>query len=253
MSDSNVPNPEVGAHADPNAGTRPSADGAVDRAIASDRIVTPDLAVAEVASRARRGDGEARRWLFERFREVAFRVALRITGNEADAMDVVQDAYIKAFGSLDSLADGGRFKTWLLRIVNNKALDLLRSRKVRKAVSLQPDDEQDGGLQIPADTEDDPSGALSGRETQERVAAALEALPPDQRSVLSLFAAGSMTYGEIAETVGVPLGTVMSRLYRARRQMKEMLPEYDVAARKKAPRKGPVRNGGGGAGARKKP
>jgi len=217
--------------------------------------------VAEVVGRARRGDGQARRWLFEQFREVAFRVAWRVTGHEADAMDVVQDAYIKAFESLDALADGGRFKTWLLRIVNNKALDLLRARKVRKAVSLERDDEQDWSGQIPSDGEDDPAADLSVRETQARVAAALDALPPDQRSVLSLFAAGSMTYGEIAEVVGVPLGTVMSRLYRARRQMMEMLSDLDVssqkgaarkrAARTGAARKGAAREGDSGAGKRK--
>lgn len=230
MSDSNVPGPEVGASADAStfASTIASAGGRPGDTDCPGDADCPGAAVADVVARAKRGDGHAKRWLFEEFREVAYRVAMRITGKEADAMDVVQDAYIKAFESLHSLADEGRFKTWMLRIVNNKALDLLRSRKVRKAVSLESDDEQHWGGQIPSDAEDNPSAAMSQRETRAQIAEALDSLPPDQRVVLSLFAAGSMTYGEIAEVAGVPLGTVMSRLYRARRRMKELLGDLDA-------------------------
>lgn len=173
------------------------------------------------------GDRDARRELYERHREAAFRAALRITGRREDALDVVQDAFIKAFERLGDFQQASGFKTWLLRIVTNRALDLLRARKVRVAVPLDAgDDDDEPRFEPPAgELAPSPSASLERRELAERLQAAIDRLPPEQKSVFSLYATGEMTYGEIAEAVGVPIGTVMSRLFHARKKLQEMLGE----------------------------
>lgn len=172
------------------------------------------------------GDLDARRTLFERHREIAFRVALKITARAEDAMDVVQDAFIRAFERLDTFQQGANFKTWLLRIVNNRAIDVLRARKVRLAVPLDAGDDEERRLELASDDpEDRPERAMEAAELAARLQAAVDALPPDQRTVFAMYATGEMTYQQIADTVGIPIGTVMSRLYHARRRLHDKLPD----------------------------
>lgn len=200
------------------------------RKIRRNCLNTPDptsveqLEVRTVAAAAR-GDRTAQRELFDRYREAAYIVALRITGRPEDALDVVQDAFIKAFERLAEFAGDSSFKTWLLRIASNRALDLLRARKVRIAASLDQNDEDEGGPQAVADDEPElsPGVELEQRELAARVQAAVDRLPPDQRSVFAMYAAGELTYGDIATALGVPIGTVMSRLFHARKKLAEML------------------------------
>ncbi|MCK4343082.1 MAG: sigma-70 family RNA polymerase sigma factor [Phycisphaerae bacterium] len=181
------------------------------------------------------GDREARRELFERHRAAAYRVALRITRREEDALDVVQDSFIRAFDRLADFQRESGFKTWLLRIVSNKALDLLRARKVRLAISLNRGDETPG-LELPAaDAGHRPGRQLERRELAERLHQALAALSAEQRAVFALYAGGDMTYGEIAEVLGIPIGTVMSRLYHARRRLHELLPDLAPGGPERAP------------------
>lgn len=183
----------------------------------------------QLVQRAAEGDRDARRELFERHRESAFRVALRITGSRHDALDVVQDSFIKAFDGLEDFQRDAAFGTWLLRIVTNRALDHLRRQKVRLAVSLDADD-QGVGNTISRPDDERPGEALERREQAERLRQAIDKLPPEQRAVFALYASGDVTYGQIAEIVGVPIGTVMSRLHHARRRLREML--ADLAPRR---------------------
>lgn len=186
-----------------------------------------------LVEQAAAGDLEARRRLFERYREMAFRVALRITRREEDALDVVQDSFIRAFDRLGDFQGQAGFQTWLMRIVSNRALDLLRARKVRRAVSL------DGGEDMPGPTlaaparEGRPGAGLEQGELADRLRRAIEQLPPDQRAVFALYATGEMTYAEIAAALEIPIGTVMSRLYHARRRLHELLPDLAPAAGEK--------------------
>jgi RNA polymerase sigma-70 factor (ECF subfamily) len=182
----------------------------------------------QLVQRAAEGDRDARCELFERHRESAFRVALRITGSRHDALDVVQDSFIRAFDRLADFQRDAAFGTWLLRIVTNRALDHLRRQKVRLAVSLDADDR---GTAVAISRPDDerPGEALERREQAERLLQAIDKLPPEQRAVFALYASGDVTYGQIAEIVGVPIGTVMSRLHHARRRLQEML--ADLAPR----------------------
>jgi RNA polymerase sigma-70 factor (ECF subfamily) len=173
------------------------------------------------------GDREARRELFERYREAAYQVAYRVTGRMEDALDVVQDAFISALTRLDRFQRKAGFKTWLLRIVTNRALDVLRARKVRLAVALESDEY--GSLDVPASNPDAdagrPTAGLERRALGERLQAAVETLPAEQRAAFSLYASGDMTYGQIAEVLGIPAGTVMSRLFHARRRLRELVPD----------------------------
>ena len=176
-------------------------------------------------SRAAAGDRDARRALFEQYREGAYRTALRITRRDADALDVVQDSFIRAFERLGEFNFEAGFGTWLTRIVSNRALDLLRARKVRLAASLDGAKDDDRGLDVPGSVENAPSQRLEQAELGARLRRAVDRLPADQRAVFSLYATGEMTYGQIAELLGIPIGTVMSRLYHARRRLHEMLPD----------------------------
>lgn len=196
-----------------------------------------DTLELRLVERAAAGEHQARRELFERHREAAYRVALRVTGRHEDALDVVQDSFIRAFGRLDEFQHGSSFRTWLLRIVTNRALDVLRARRVRLAVPLDAD--EDEPVAVVAAGEAQPGQALEQRELAARLRAAIESLPPDQRAVFALYAAGELTYGQIAETLGIPVGTVMSRLYHARRRLHQML--ADLAPRGVVPE----RAGGG--------
>lgn len=181
------------------------------------------------------GDRDARRALFELHRESAYRVAYRVTRREADALDVVQDAFIKAFESLGDFQQGASFRTWLLRIVTNRALDLVRSRRVRLAVSLDGGrDEGEPGVEAPAPTAA-PDRRLSDHELATRLQRAIDELPAEQRAVFALFATGEMTYAEIAEVLTIPIGTVMSRLFHARRKLQTTLSDISPGAAQKFP------------------
>lgn len=178
-----------------------------------------------LVEQAAAGDREARRQLFDRFRDVAYRVALRVTGRAEDALDVVQDSFIRAFERLGEFQRESGFQTWFLRIVSNRALDLLRARKVRLAIPLDGDDDEHGrDLAVPA-ADVQPGQDLERRELAERLRRAIETLPPEQRAVFALYATGELTYGQIAEALGIPIGTVMSRLFHARRRLHDMLPD----------------------------
>jgi RNA polymerase sigma-70 factor (ECF subfamily) len=180
---------------------------------------TPEWSLVE---RASDGDPDARRELFERYRDQAYRVAFRVTGNGDDALDVVQDSFIKAFESLGEFQRDAGFKTWLLRIVTNRGLDHLRWRKVRLAVPIDGTNDE-GPVQVAAAERDPPGAALERQEMAQQVERAMDSLPPEQRAAFALHASGEMTYGQIAEVTGVPIGTVMSRIFHARRRLREAL------------------------------
>jgi len=178
-----------------------------------------EKAELRLVQQAAAGDRAACRRLFEQHREAAFRVALRITGCQQDALDVVQDSFIRAFECLGEFQHGAQFRTWLLRIVTNRALDVLRARRVRLAIPLDGHDDEARLQLADRDPARSPQVPLERGELADRLRRAVESLPPDQRAVFALYASGDMTYEEIAEILGIPIGTVMSRLYHARRRL----------------------------------
>lgn len=186
---------------------------------------------SELIDRAIRGERDARELLFLRYRDAAFRVAVRITGREPDALDIVQDVFIKAFESLESFQRDAGFKTWLLRIVSNRSLDLLRSRKVRNAVSIErsgSEGDDETHMEIAIDSvagraSTDVSADAERSELGDQLRAAIDSLPADQRTAFMLYADGELTYAEISEIIGIPIGTVMSRIFYARQRLEKML------------------------------
>ena len=166
------------------------------------------------------GDRSALDELFRRYRSVAFRVAYRLLGREADAMDAVQDGFVNALTHLDRFGGRSSFKTWLLRVVCNAALDIGRQRKRDERVPQAPRDPSPDLVTGP----DDQAGlADAGLERADFCArtidAALARLPDSQRQTFVLHVEGELTYREVADALGISIGTVMSRLFYARQKL----------------------------------
>jgi RNA polymerase sigma-70 factor (ECF subfamily) len=162
--------------------------------------------------------------LFRRYRQPAYRVAYRLLGHEADALDAVQEGFIKALTHLHGFQGRSSFKTWLLRVVSNAALDLGRQRNRRDAVSLDAphaSDLRDSRLL----TADEAGRRLERDDLRHQLDKALDCLSDVQRQTFVLFADGELTYREIAEVMHTSIGTVMSRLFYARRKLRNYLNE----------------------------
>ncbi len=160
--------------------------------------------------------------LFRRYRTVAYRVAHRLLGNEADALDAVQEAFIKVLVHLPSFQGRSSFKTWFLRVVSNAALDLGRQRSRRETLSL------DGlGPKFREECEPllhpDPAHELERLDLRRKLHEALAQLPLAQRQTFVLHAEADLSYREVAESLGISIGTVMSRLYYARQRLRVLL------------------------------
>jgi RNA polymerase sigma-70 factor, ECF subfamily len=176
----------------------------------------------QLLSRAAQGDREAQEELFRRYRSVAYRVAHRLLGNEADALDAVQDAFVKALTHLPGFQGRSSFKTWLLRVVSNAALDLGRQRGRREAISMDALGTHQREDLEPL-VEPDPSLGLHRHDLRSALQAALAQLPAAQRQTFVLHADAGLSYREVAESLGISIGTVMSRLYYARQKLRPLL------------------------------
>ena len=168
-----------------------------------------------------RGDRIALEELFQRYRDVAYRVAFRLLGNEADALDAVQDGFIKALTHLDGFEQRSSFKTWLLRIVSNASLDLGRQRSRRETVRLDSPDAPELES-ISAAASIDPIQEVE-RDLRQALDAALADLPENQHRTFVLHVDGGLSYREVAEVMKISIGTVMSRLFYARQKLKGLL------------------------------
>jgi RNA polymerase sigma-70 factor (ECF subfamily) len=165
------------------------------------------------------GRREALEELFRRYRAPAYRVAYRLLGHEADALDAVQDGFVKALTHLDGFRGQSSFKTWLLRVVSNAALDLGRQRGRRETVALPGAADNDGGPSVP----DQPAVGLERADLRRLLDQALATLPEAQRRTFVLHADAGLSYREVAEVLGISIGTVMSRLYYARQKLRAFL------------------------------
>ena len=166
------------------------------------------------------GDRAALEDLFQRYRSVAYRVAHRLLGNDADALDAVQDGFVKAWTHLPGFQGRSTFKTWLLRVVSNASLDLGRQRGRRESLNAEGSPQRDG--REPSARED-PAGGLERADLRRRLNQALATLPEAQRRTFVLHAEAELSYREVAEVMGISIGTVMSRLYYARQKLRAFL------------------------------
>lgn len=167
---------------------------------------------------AQRGDIDAFNALVLRYQDSAYTLAYRIMGEQDSAADATQEAFIVAYRRLDTYR-GGSFRAWLLRITTNQCYDELRRLKRRPAVSVE---EMGDEPAIPDDA-DTPEEVVQQRELQRAIQACISALNPDQRVVLVLCDVEGLDYSAIAEQVGAQIGTVKSRLSRARAAVRDCL------------------------------
>jgi RNA polymerase sigma-70 factor (ECF subfamily) len=168
-----------------------------------------------LVQRATRGEVGAFDRLVDRHRPVVIRVAARIVGSD-EAEDVSQDAFLRAFHRLDRFRGDAPFRSWLLRITHNAALDHLGRRRADPVDPETLDTGEPSTARPPADR-------LEVRERIERLERKLRGLNPQHRIVLVLRDAEGLTYEEIADITDTPLGSVKARLHRARREFVEML------------------------------
>jgi len=188
-----------------------------------------DRAVEEPAliDSAQRGDLDAFNRLVLHYQELAFNVALRVMGEQAAAADATQEAFISAYRSLRGYR-GGSFRSWLLRIVTNACYDELRRRKRRPAVSLEALAEDSEGEDWIGSTNpsDNPEVAAQRHELINAIQNCLSGLPSEFRIVAVLVDVQGLDYDEAAQSIGKPLGTVKSRLARARAKLRDCLKAY---------------------------
>ena len=185
-------------------------------------VSTPGRSEAALLARARNGDIEAFAELFEPLRAKAVAVAARIVGPDR-AEDVAMDAFLQAWKALPAFGGRSSLSTWLLRIARNRALDVLRAENVRRAEPLDAPDEDGRARPLPDLTADTPAQIVERRDLTSCVERALETLPPMHRQCLLHRYADDLSYAEIAAATGVSIGTVMSRLFNARRKLKAAL------------------------------
>lgn len=174
------------------------------------------------------GDLEAFNRLVLVYQDRIYNQAYYLLGDPMAAEDAVQEAFISAYRALSTYR-GGSFRGWLSRIVTNKSLDELRRRKKHRTTSFQPYDDDGQEIESPhwaADPGETPEECLLSAELEHLIQRYLERLSPDQRTVLVLVDVLGMAYDEAAQSTGWPLGTVKSRLARARVRMQHFLREY---------------------------
>ncbi|HET8630846.1 MAG TPA: sigma-70 family RNA polymerase sigma factor [Thermomicrobiales bacterium] len=159
--------------------------------------------------------------------DALYRTALRLSRNPQDAEDLVQETYLNAFRALDRFEEGTNLRAWLFRILNNAFISHYRRRKRRPSSSL--DDVSDFYLydhlvdRPGAAPGENPEQEVLNRIGDEAILGALEELPVEFRQVELLADVEGFSYREIADILGIPIGTVMSRLYRARRRLQKVL------------------------------
>jgi RNA polymerase sigma-70 factor (ECF subfamily) len=180
----------------------------------------PMLSDEQLLSRFAAGDRQVLEDLFARYRAVAYQVAFRLLGQEADALDAVQDGFIKALTHLRGFRGQSSFKTWLLRVVSNAALDLGRKRGRRDSFSLNGSVDSDLDQYGQPPKEEDPGRELERADLRRLLNEALATLPEAQRQTFVLHADAELSYREVAEVLGISIGTVMSRLFYARQKLR---------------------------------
>jgi RNA polymerase sigma-70 factor (ECF subfamily) len=173
---------------------------------------------------ARRGDMAAFEELVARHRDRIYARAYSMMRNEEEAVDLSQEAWVKGWQRLRQFQGESSFGTWMTRIIINLCLDQLRKHKRQRTESIEAMDEESGGVerQMPVVTVN-PTAGLERVELRQRIDRALAQLSYEHRTVLVLHEFEDMEYKEIAKTMGCSIGTVMSRLFYARRKLAALL------------------------------
>lgn len=178
---------------------------------------------------AQKGDLDSFNTLILNYQDRVFNTALRILGDEDIAQDAAQEAFISAFRSIHTFR-GGSFKAWLLRTVTNACYDELRRQKRRPTTPLEPETNDGEEMDSPrwlADPNMTPAEQSEADELEHAIQHCLDTLPTDFRTVVVLADIQGMDYSEVAVAARVPLGTIKSRLARARLRLRECLRGFE--------------------------
>ena len=176
---------------------------------------------AAVLARARQGDSEAFRALVETHSRQVFRLAFRMTGNEQDAEDVVQESFLRAYKQLGRFESRANFGTWLYRIVSNCSVDLMRAKQARHDQSRG--DSLDEALDLPATDLPNPERQAQSAEIQRRVQGALAALSPLERAAFTLRHYEGRSIEEISRTLGLGTSAAKHSVFRAVKKLRAAL------------------------------
>ena len=185
---------------------------------------TPDAEDQQAIRAVLAGDRESFRQLVDRHSGSVFNLAYRMTGNAADAEDLTQESFLQAFARLQDFRPGARFHPWIYTI----ALNLCRSHLRRRSLSRwlwpgRPSEDARAVQTEPPARSADPEQELLAREADACLSSAVQALPAKYREVFLLRQGQGLSYEEIAAVLGLPLGTVEARLFRARRRLLQSL------------------------------
>ena len=175
---------------------------------------------SRIVQKVIKGDVNAFEKLVLEYEKSVYNIALRMTGNSEDASDMTQEAFIKAYNSLQSFRGDSKFSVWIYRIATNVCLDFLRSKSRKPTVSLSVEDNEGEEVQLDvADESQSPELLLDRQMTRESVRRGLETLSPEYRQILLLREIQGLSYDEISQALGLEVGTVKSRIFRARKKL----------------------------------
>ncbi len=180
---------------------------------------------AKMIAYAKKGDLDAFNRLVLAYQDTAYNLAYRMMGDPAAAEDVTQEAFISAYRKLNTFR-GGSFKAWMLRIVTNASYDELRRQKRRPTTALEPTGNENEEFDSPVwmkDSNESPEEAALRTELNAAIQHCLEGLAPDFRALVVMVDVQGMDYSDAAAVIQKPLGTVKSRLARARAKMQDCL------------------------------
>ncbi|MCL6531802.1 MAG: sigma-70 family RNA polymerase sigma factor [Armatimonadetes bacterium] len=189
-------------------------------------------AETQLIERAKQQDESAFAQIVNLYADKLYNYIVRMLGNPHDAEDVLQEVFLRAYQGLPSFDGRASLSTWLFRIAHNLCIDHYRKQERRvKTVSIYQDnpDEADEGAEeweFPDTQTPDPMQAVLDRELQEVVERALESLSPKLKSVLLLYDMEGLSYEEISQSLGIPMGTVKSRLHLARSEIQKKVAAY---------------------------
>ncbi len=186
-----------------------------------DQLSEPLMDEKDLIARSQAGDIQAFNDLVELYQRQVYNLALRMLGNAETAEDAAQDTFISAYGAIARFR-GGSFKAWILRIAANSCRDKMRVARRASVTSLDNLIAEAGDF-IADEAEESPEDYAQRRELGRHLAESLVRLPEDQRLVVVLSDVQELTYEEIAQVTGASLGTVKSRLNRARSRLRDML------------------------------
>lgn len=175
---------------------------------------------------AQSGDSSAFEELVRDNQKLVYNLALKLSGNPDDALDISQNVFIKAYTNLGSFRGDSRFSVWLYRLCHNASMDFLRQNKSSRVVSIHGDDGDDEQQKYDApDPGPLPSEIIERRELRQAVRDAIMSLPENKRDIIIMAEFSHMSYSDIAWELGISEGTVKSRLSRARASLAEILRE----------------------------